>query len=149
MGKRPRRASGTRGPHLAPTSARRRGAEDGKSLALALAQHPSFHAFSLSLTPATRHGRRQSKSGDGSPSKRDGGGLKDEKDEDRPVFPLAQLRRSTSDEATAFPDGVDATRREKHLSREDFEEALGMAPSAFSVLPQWRQKALKRAAGLF
>ncbi|KAI4544442.1 hypothetical protein MG293_004708 [Ovis ammon polii] len=63
-----------------------------------------------------------------------------------PIFPLEQLVNKPIEE---LPEGVDPSRREEHLSIEDFTRALGMTPSAFSALPRWKQQNLKKEKGLF
>ncbi|XP_046499125.1 villin-1 [Equus quagga] len=63
-----------------------------------------------------------------------------------PIFPLEQLMNKTAEE---LPEGVDPSRKEEHLSVEDFTDALGMTPAAFSSLPRWKQQSLKKEKGLF
>ncbi|KAM5270985.1 villin-1 [Hipposideros larvatus] len=63
-----------------------------------------------------------------------------------PIFPLEQLVNRPVEE---LPEGVDPSRKEEHLSVEDFTKALGMTPAAFSALPRWKQQNLKKANGLF
>ncbi|XP_005395703.1 PREDICTED: villin-1 [Chinchilla lanigera] len=63
-----------------------------------------------------------------------------------PIFPLEQLVNKPVDE---LPEGVDPSRKEEHLSVEDFTKALGMTPAAFSALPRWKQQNLKKEKGLF
>ncbi|XP_054979154.1 villin-1 [Sorex araneus] len=63
-----------------------------------------------------------------------------------PVFPLEQLMNVALED---LPEGVDPSRKEAHLSVEDFNKALGMSPEAFSALPRWKQQNLKKANGLF
>ncbi|KAF6362385.1 villin 1 [Rhinolophus ferrumequinum] len=63
-----------------------------------------------------------------------------------PIFPLEQLVNKPVEE---LPPGVDPSRKEEHLSVEDFTKALGMTPDAFCVLPRWKQQNLKKAKGLF
>ncbi|XP_077011245.1 villin-1 [Tamandua tetradactyla] len=62
------------------------------------------------------------------------------------IFPLEQLVNKPVEE---LPEGVDPSRREEHLSTEDFSKALGMTPVAFSALPRWKQQNLKKEKGLF
>ncbi|KAI5152649.1 Villin-1 [Manis pentadactyla] len=62
------------------------------------------------------------------------------------IFPLEQLVNKPADE---LPQGVDPSRKEEHLSVEDFTKALGMTPAAFSALPLWKQQNLKKEKGLF
>ncbi|XP_062047778.1 villin-1 [Lepus europaeus] len=63
-----------------------------------------------------------------------------------PIFPLEQLVNKPAED---LPDGVDPSRKEEHLSVEDFTKALGMTPAAFSALPRWKQQNLKKERGLF
>lgn len=63
-----------------------------------------------------------------------------------PIFPLEQLVNRPVEE---LPQGVDPSRKEEHLSVEDFTKVLGMTPAAFSALPRWKQQNLKKAKGLF
>ncbi|NXX97363.1 VILI protein, partial [Centropus bengalensis] len=62
------------------------------------------------------------------------------------TFPLDVL---VNTEAEDLPRGVDPSRKEYHLSDEDFEAAFGMSRSAFSNLPVWKQQKLKKDKGLF
>ncbi|XP_061432583.1 villin-1-like [Lethenteron reissneri] len=48
-----------------------------------------------------------------------------------------------------LPPGVDPSKKEVYLGSEDFERIFEMSPSEFAGLPQWRQKELKKAKGLF
>ncbi|XP_007957751.1 villin-1 [Orycteropus afer afer] len=63
-----------------------------------------------------------------------------------PTFSLEQLVNKPVEE---LPEGVDPSRKEEHLSLEDFTKALGMTPAAFSALPRWKQQNLKKEKGLF
>ncbi|XP_045152839.1 villin-1 [Echinops telfairi] len=63
-----------------------------------------------------------------------------------PIFPLEQLVNKPAEE---LPEGVNPSRKEAHLSPEDFAEALGMTPAAFLALPRWKQQNLKKEKGLF
>uniref|UniRef100_A0A8C7BW75 Villin-1 n=1 Tax=Neovison vison TaxID=452646 RepID=A0A8C7BW75_NEOVI len=63
-----------------------------------------------------------------------------------PIFPLEQLVNKPVEE---LPEGVDPSRKEAHLSIEDFTKAFGMTPTAFSALPRWKQQNLKKEKGLF
>ncbi|XP_075385726.1 villin-1 [Tenrec ecaudatus] len=63
-----------------------------------------------------------------------------------PIFPLEQLVNKSVEE---LPEGVNPSRKEAHLSPEDFAEALGMTPAAFLALPRWKQQNLKKEKGLF
>ncbi|MBN3299062.1 VILI protein, partial [Amia calva] len=48
-----------------------------------------------------------------------------------------------------LPEGVDPTKKEEYLSDADFKTLLGTTRSDFYRMPAWRQKQLKKAAGLF
>uniref|UniRef100_A0A2K5QP30 Villin-1 n=1 Tax=Cebus imitator TaxID=2715852 RepID=A0A2K5QP30_CEBIM len=63
-----------------------------------------------------------------------------------PIFPLEKLVNKPVEE---LPEGVDPSRKEEHLSIEDFTQAFGMTPTAFSALPRWKQQNLKKEKGLF
>ncbi|XP_004674351.1 PREDICTED: villin-1 [Condylura cristata] len=63
-----------------------------------------------------------------------------------PIFPLEQLVNVPAEE---LPEGVNPSKKEAHLSTEDFTKALGMTPDAFYALPQWKQQNLKKEKGLF
>ena len=58
------------------------------------------------------------------------------------TFPLAELQ-------AGVPDGVEPTRKEEHLSEEDFMAAFKMDMGSFKALPGWKRTGLKKAAGLF
>ncbi|XP_006867873.1 PREDICTED: villin-1 isoform X2 [Chrysochloris asiatica] len=62
------------------------------------------------------------------------------------IFPLEELINKSVEE---LPEGVDPSRKEEHLSTEDFTKVLGMTPAAFSALPRWKQQNLKKEKGLF
>lgn len=63
-----------------------------------------------------------------------------------PIFPLEQLLNKPVED---LPEGVDPSRKEEHLSTEDFTMVFGMTPAAFSALPRWKQQNLKKEKGLF
>ncbi|XP_044523486.1 villin-1 [Gracilinanus agilis] len=63
-----------------------------------------------------------------------------------PTFPLDMLMNKPAEE---LPEGVDPSRKEEHLSGEDFTRVFGMSPAAFSALPRWKQQSLKKEKGLF
>ncbi|KAG8520908.1 Villin-1 [Galemys pyrenaicus] len=63
-----------------------------------------------------------------------------------PTFPLEQLVNVSAED---LPEGVNPSRKEAHLSPEDFTKVFGMTPVAFSALPQWKQQNLKKEKGLF
>ncbi|NXP58450.1 VILI protein, partial [Chloropsis cyanopogon] len=62
------------------------------------------------------------------------------------TFPLDVLVNTSAED---LPRGVDPSRKEDHLSDEDFQAAFGMKRSAFSSLPLWKQQKLKKEKGLF
>ncbi|NXS86977.1 VILI protein, partial [Erpornis zantholeuca] len=62
------------------------------------------------------------------------------------TFPLDVLVNTAAED---LPRGVDPSRKEDHLSDEDFQAAFGMNRSAFSNLPLWKQQKLKKDKGLF
>ncbi|XP_061820679.1 villin-1 [Nerophis lumbriciformis] len=51
--------------------------------------------------------------------------------------------------ASELPEGVDPSHREDHLSDADFQRLLGTERLDFRRLAAWRQKELKKKAGLF
>ncbi|KAK7915491.1 hypothetical protein WMY93_011252 [Mugilogobius chulae] len=61
-------------------------------------------------------------------------------------FPLDVLVNKQPDE---LPEGVDPSKREKHLSDADFSELFGMSKGDFDGLPQWKQLKIKKEKGLF
>ncbi|NXB09803.1 VILI protein, partial [Cnemophilus loriae] len=62
------------------------------------------------------------------------------------IFPLDVLVNTSAED---LPRGVDPSRKEDHLSDEDFQAAFGMNRSAFSSLALWKQQKLKKDKGLF
>ena len=52
-------------------------------------------------------------------------------------------------DASKLPKGVDAARRERHLSPDAFRAAFGVGATAFSAWPKWRQALAKRKVGLY
>ncbi|KAK2862272.1 hypothetical protein Q5P01_001805 [Channa striata] len=48
-----------------------------------------------------------------------------------------------------LPEGVDPTKKEKHLSDSDFTSVFGMDRDNFASLPQWKQLKLKKEKGMF
>lgn len=56
------------------------------------------------------------------------------------------LTNKTRDE---LPEDVDPAIKEKYLSEDEFYEIMEMPRHAFEALPVWRQRNLKKAAGLF
>ena len=57
-------------------------------------------------------------------------------------FPLLELQEGT-------PVGVNASRKEDHLSTADFVAQFGMPRMEFAKLPRWKQANAKTKAGLF
>ncbi|KAL2081533.1 hypothetical protein ACEWY4_023386 [Coilia grayii] len=64
----------------------------------------------------------------------------------RPAFPAEKLVNCLAED---LPEGVDPTKKEEHLSTEDFALVLGMDRMAFYSLPVWKQQKLKKDKGLF
>ncbi|KAM9235128.1 villin-1 isoform 2-T2 [Leptosomus discolor] len=62
------------------------------------------------------------------------------------TFPLDVLVNTSAED---LPRGVDPSRKEDHLSDQDFEAVFGMNRSAFGNLPLWKQQKLKKDKGLF
>ncbi|XP_017680764.1 PREDICTED: villin-1 [Lepidothrix coronata] len=62
------------------------------------------------------------------------------------TFPLDVLVNTSAED---LPRGVDPSRKEAHLSDEDFQAVFGMNRSAFGSLPLWKQQKLKKDKGLF
>ncbi|XP_065493623.1 villin-1 isoform X2 [Caloenas nicobarica] len=62
------------------------------------------------------------------------------------TFPLDVLVNTSAED---LPRGVDPTRKECHLSDQDFQAVFGMSRSAFGNLPLWKQQKLKKDNGLF
>ncbi|XP_009323118.1 PREDICTED: villin-1 [Pygoscelis adeliae] len=62
------------------------------------------------------------------------------------TFPLDVLVNTSAED---LPQGVDPSRKEYHLSDQDFQAVFGMSRSAFSNLPLWKQQKLKKDKGLF
>ncbi|KAM6348664.1 villin-1 [Alca torda] len=62
------------------------------------------------------------------------------------TFPLHVLVNTSAED---LPRGVDPSRKEYHLSDQDFKATFGMNRSAFSSLPLWKQQKLKKDKGLF
>jgi hypothetical protein len=63
-------------------------------------------------------------------------------DEPAVAFPLLELQEGT-------PVGVNASRKEDHLSTADFVAQFGMPRMEFAKLPRWKQANAKTKAGLF
>ncbi|XP_048808688.1 villin-1 isoform X1 [Lagopus muta] len=62
------------------------------------------------------------------------------------ILPLDVLVNTAAED---LPRGVDPSRKENHLSDEDFMAVFGMTRSAFANLPLWKQQNLKKEKGLF
>ncbi|KAM6129683.1 villin-1 isoform 1-T1 [Pterocles gutturalis] len=62
------------------------------------------------------------------------------------TFPLDVLVNTSAED---LPRGVDPSRKECHLSDQDFQAVFGMSRSAFGNLPLWKQQNLKKEKGLF
>ncbi|XP_043287700.1 villin-1 isoform X2 [Venturia canescens] len=60
-------------------------------------------------------------------------------------YPLRILKN----EPENLPPGVDVSRKEIHLTYDDFVATFKMNPDEFDKLPEWRRQRLKQAAGLF
>lgn len=63
-----------------------------------------------------------------------------------PTFPADKLVNRLAED---LPDGVDPTRKEEHLSNEDFALVLGVSRTDFYSMPIWKQQNMKKAKGLF
>ncbi|KAK6483291.1 villin-1 isoform X2 [Huso huso] len=63
-----------------------------------------------------------------------------------PTFPAEELVNRQAEE---LPEGADPSRKEEHLSNEDFAEIFGMSRPSFWALPHWKQQNLKKEKGLF
>ena len=59
------------------------------------------------------------------------------------VYALAELTQAE------LPPDVDRTKKEQHLSDEDFARAFQVSRSEFSAMALWKQAQLKKMAGLF
>lgn len=60
-------------------------------------------------------------------------------------YPLRVLKNDPEQ----LPAGVDVSRKEMHLTYDDFIAAFKMNPTEFEKLPAWRRQRLKQTAGLF
>ncbi|XP_008211427.1 villin-1 [Nasonia vitripennis] len=60
-------------------------------------------------------------------------------------YPLTILRNDPE----KLPPGVDVSRKELHLTFDDFMSVFKMEPAEFEKLPTWRRQRLKQTAGLF
>ncbi|XP_060925962.1 advillin isoform X2 [Limanda limanda] len=61
-------------------------------------------------------------------------------------FPLDSLLNKLPNE---LPEGVDPTKKEKHLSDSDFSSVFGISKDDFAQLPQWKQLGMKKETGMF
>ncbi|XP_069792340.1 villin-1-like [Narcine bancroftii] len=62
------------------------------------------------------------------------------------TYPPEQLMNKVAEE---LPAGVDPTRKEEYLSEKDFERIFNTTRTKFNVMPEWKQKNLKKAKGMF
>lgn len=60
-------------------------------------------------------------------------------------YPLMILKNDPE----KLPPGVDVSRKELHLTFDDFMSVFKMEPAEFEKLPTWRRQRLKQTAGLF
>lgn len=58
-------------------------------------------------------------------------------------------RTGSSNLTGLLPGDVDPSRRERHLSEDDFRATFGVGLSAFEAWPKWKQSAAKKKAGLY
>ncbi|XP_041478861.1 advillin-like isoform X2 [Lytechinus variegatus] len=63
--------------------------------------------------------------------------------ENCPKYSLDQLK------AKELPEGVNASKKEKYLSKEDFEKLFGMPYEKYATIPKWKQDNLKKKAGVY
>ena len=56
---------------------------------------------------------------------------------------------SLSELQSGCPPGVDASHKELSLDPAEFESAIGTSPGEFAKLPNWKQSAAKKKAGIF
>ncbi|XP_071781783.1 villin-1 [Centroberyx gerrardi] len=63
-----------------------------------------------------------------------------------PTFPAKTLVNHLPED---LPDGVDPSRKEEHLSNEEFALVLGVSRLHFYSMPVWKQQNLKKEKGLF
>ncbi|XP_030829530.1 advillin isoform X2 [Strongylocentrotus purpuratus] len=63
--------------------------------------------------------------------------------ENCPKFTLAELQ------AKEVPEGVVSGKKEKHLSKEDFQKLFGMPYEKYATIPKWKQDNLKKKAGVY
>ncbi|CAB1459286.1 unnamed protein product [Pleuronectes platessa] len=61
-------------------------------------------------------------------------------------FPVDSLLNKLPNE---LPEGVDPTKKEKHLSDSDFDSVFGISKDDFAQLPQWKQLKMKKEKGMF
>ena len=78
----------------------------------------------------------------GSPSAPSGGASAAAAAEPARVCGLEELREGT-------PDGVDPSRKEAHLSDEDFASVFKMDKAAFAKMPKWKRDRAKKEAKLY
>jgi hypothetical protein len=59
------------------------------------------------------------------------------------VYTYAQLK------ASPLPEGVDATRKERYLSDDEFKSVMGVTKEEFSAMPKWKADGIKKKVGLY
>uniref|UniRef100_A0A673Z5T9 Villin-1 n=1 Tax=Salmo trutta TaxID=8032 RepID=A0A673Z5T9_SALTR len=62
------------------------------------------------------------------------------------TFPADKLLNCQTED---LPEGVDPTKKEEHLSNDDFALILGVSRVEFYSMPNWKQQNLKKEKGLF
>uniref|UniRef100_A0A8C8I2H0 Villin-1 n=1 Tax=Oncorhynchus tshawytscha TaxID=74940 RepID=A0A8C8I2H0_ONCTS len=62
------------------------------------------------------------------------------------TFPVDKLLNCQTED---LPEGVDPTKKEEHLSNDDFALILGVSRVEFYSMPNWKQQNLKKEKGLF
>lgn len=60
-------------------------------------------------------------------------------------YPLKILKADPEN----LPSGVDVSRKEMHLTFDNFIAVFNMEPDEFAKLPAWKRQRLKQTAGLF
>ncbi|GAB4859960.1 actin filament capping [Ancistrocladus abbreviatus] len=74
-----------------------------------------------------------------------GGDDDDDDDASSLIYPYERVKAASSDPVK----GIDITKRETYLSKEEFREKFGMTRKEFYQLPKWRQNKLKISHNLF
>uniref|UniRef100_A0A8C7VLF0 Villin-1 n=1 Tax=Oncorhynchus mykiss TaxID=8022 RepID=A0A8C7VLF0_ONCMY len=62
------------------------------------------------------------------------------------TFPADKLLNCQTED---LPEGVDPTKKEEHLSNDDFALILGVSRAEFYSMPNWKQQNMKKEKGLF